>query len=168
MGQSGHIDWHNIARRPQWVDTADGTTFVYAFWTVDYTHHDTDHGVALLKGEGRHPDWFVHSDRADHVLFCVQPHDMYLSANYREVYGAGDTRSLLGAVMLGSIDATFALSDRSRYWTCTPDDLTRRGTRLVNELSMLYLRPPVLVTFIDLEPMKATVPGAAAGTATVS
>lgn len=167
LSDSGYIDWHKLSRHPQWTPGADGQTFVYAFWLVDYGRAARDHGVTLLKDEGRHPDWFVHADRADQVLAAYCQGSPIVSHNFGDVFDhAMFARPLLASVLLGTLDGTLR-DGPDRYWTCEPQHLDRRGQRLVKDLSMLYLRQPHIVTFIDVKPMKDNDPGVSEDTATV-
>lgn len=169
---SGHVDWASLvvpAASP-WVNTGEGSTFVYAFVPVDYgSSGDTDAGISLLKPYGRHPDWFVHAERADMVLSGRVPPSVSVSANHRQVMAEDlTTEPLLAAILIGTSDAVYALPDRTTYWSCSPAGLTRRGRRMIKDLATLYLREPVLLTFLDLRPMKESAPGTVRGQATVS
>ncbi len=160
MTHSGYIDWHRISKLG--VEVRQGTTFVYAYWLVDFDRSTRDHGVTLLKDEDEHPDWFIHADPADSLLYSVLDSNLIASPNAEQVYGVdGSTvyaRPLLGSVCLGSASTTYRHRD-GLYWWCAVDDLTRQGRRLIKELSMLYLRQPVIVTFMSLDPMGQAGPG---------
>lgn len=166
MSHSGYIDWHRISRHG--TDTRQGSTVVFAYWLVDYTTNIADDGVTVLKHEGEHPDWFLHADHADQLVFSVGVDELIPSPNVGEVYDTHLTsRPLLATVCLGTAAATYQAPDGD-YWWCALGDLTRAGRRVVKELSMLYLRSPVIVTFMDWRPMKTAVPGADQGSATVT
>lgn len=170
MGHTGYIDWHRLARTKPWIDTEEGRSFVFAFWLADYGRTDKDHGLGLLKGEGSHPDWFLYADTADRMLFSVGVDDLIVSPNITEVYDTHLTsRPLIASILLGTAQATYAAPDHSAYWWASVRDLTRPGKRLVKEISMLYLRPPVIITFLELnQPISQMVPEATGDTATVT
>jgi hypothetical protein len=170
VGHTGYIDWHRLARTKPWTDTGEGHSFVFAFWLADYGHTNHDHGLGLLKGEGSHPDWFLYAETADRMLFSVGVDDLIVSPNITEVYDTHMTsRPLIASILLGTAKATYAAPDRTAYWWCSVRDLTRPGKRLVKEISMLYLRPPVIITFLEMnKPMKQVVPGTTGDTATVN
>lgn len=169
MGHTGYIDWHRLARTRPWTDTGEGNTFIYAFWLADYGRSEQDHGVNLLKGEGEHPDWFLYSDAADRLLFSVGVDELIVSPNITDVYDSHLTsRPLIASILLGTAKATYASADRTAYWWASVRDLTRPGKRLVKEISMLYLRPPVIITFLETKPMRQMVPEATGDTATVN
>lgn len=149
MGSSGYIDWHRLDTTIPWVRCRTGEhTYVYAFWLADYGRNPTDHGVSLLKGEAEHPDWFVHASTGDHVLTAYTPPGTIVSPNAGLVFaGHGAARPLLAGVMLGSVDCIYRTT--GGMWWASEDDLTRRGKRLLKNLNELYLREPVLVTFVD-------------------
>lgn len=167
VGHTGYIDWQRLARTRTW-SAAGGNTFVYAFWLADYGRNTSDHGVGLLKGEGAHPDWFLYADNADKVLFSVLPDGLELSPNAVEVFDTTLTSApIVASTLLGSAASTY-VSSANQYWWAAHNDLTRAGKRLVKELSMLYLRAPVLVTFLEIQPMRQVVPGVSGDTATVT
>ncbi len=167
MSHSGYIDWHRLARYG--TDTGQGGTAVFAYWLVDYTRSEADAGVTVLKHEGAHPDWFLHADHADQLVFSVGADELVASPNVAEVYDTNLTsKPLLASICLGTAAATYRSPDSAGYWWCAMNDLTRPGRRLIKELSMLYLRTPVIVTFMDWQPMKSTDPGADQDSATVT
>lgn len=168
---SGYVDWASLnAPLAPWQDTGEGESFVYAFVLADDdSHWIEDAGVGVLKPSGSHPDWFVHADKADMVLTGQCPPTVSVSANYQQVLGDNfKTRPLLASLCLGTSDAVYATADRSKYWSCDQGDLTRRGRRLFKDMATLYLREPILLTFLDLRPMESAAPGAQRGQATVS
>lgn len=173
MLDSGYINWFRLNQT--WYDTGQGSTFVYAFWLADYTQRGRDHGVGILKPENAHPDWFVHAESAESVVFSVTPGDWVISPNLTDVYDTHDThdthltsRPVLAAVCLGTSDAVYANARRTAYWWCGYDDLIRPGKKLIQRLTDLYLRPPVILTYLNLPPMRPAVPGVAGDSATVT
>lgn len=172
MGSTGYIDWHRITRPPFIADQRSGLqTCVFAFWTVDYGRSDTDHGVTLLKREGGHPDWFIHSDTADQVLAAYAKPDSIVNPAYTEVFDALAAKPLLASVLLGTSAICYrevgVHSSPGQLWWASEKDLTRPGRKLMKALTDLYLRPPTLVTFINPRPMKEGNPGARVDQATV-
>lgn len=149
MGCSGYVDWHRLDRTLPWIRQRTGPrTYVFAFWLVDYSLNNRDHGVTLIKDEGRHPDWFLHAETADHVLAAYPPIRSVVSPNHRGVFDNGlAARPLLASVLLGTADATYHSNDR--MWWASVDDLTWRGKRLVKQLNRLYERDAELVTFVE-------------------
>ncbi len=147
-GQSGYVDWHRLHRTKPWQSTSRGSTCVWAFWLADYGRSEHDHGVGVLKAPNRHPDWFINSTLADEMLFSVLHAHVLLSPNAEGVFepNFAVSRSLLGAALLGTADTTYASRDDGRFWWCSSRDLTRRGRRLLDAMSTLYLRDPVIVT----------------------
>lgn len=172
MGESGYIDWISIAANPHWEATGEGTSYVYAFWLADYEQSDQDDGVQVLKAPGTHPDWFLHARTADQVLSGVCPPGVMVSDNYAAVFdelgGRFWAKPMLASVLLGTADTIYATPERTEYWWCGYWHLTRRGKRIVRELTMLYQRGVHLVTFLDMRPMKEATPGAAVGQATAT
>lgn len=150
MGCSGYVDWHRLDRTLPWVRQRHGPrTYVIAFWTVDYGGATRDHGVRLMKDEGRHPDWFLHAESADHVL-AAYPHPTSLvGPNFNAVFDKGllESQPLLASVLLGTADAAYSTLDR--MWWARPGDLTRRGKKLMKDLNRLYERDGTLITFIE-------------------
>jgi hypothetical protein len=151
VGNSGYIDWHRLDTSMPWIRQRQGEhTYVYAFWLVDYGRATKDHGVGLLKNESEHPDWFVHAATADHVLAAYTAPQTIVSPNFQSVFADNlSARPLLGSVLLGSTDCSYRNGDQFLWWAAD-QDLTRRGRRLIKDLNQLYLRPPVLVTFVDV------------------
>lgn len=149
MGCSGFLDWHRLERTHPWTVDAEHHTSVFAFWCADYSTPQYDLGLRILKrGDGQHPDWFIHSDTADNVLAAYIPANALVSPNFRTVFHDGAyARPLLGAVLLGTSDATFRSGDS--MWWASFDDLTRRGKRLVADLNRLWERRAFLITFVD-------------------
>lgn len=167
MAYTGYIDWHRLGRTRPWTDTRQGNTFVYAYWTADHGYSEHDRGVGLLKPRAQHPDWFLYAEQADKILFSALPDGLVASPNLTQVYDTHLTaRPLLGSILLGTVQTTYAYPDQSAYWWASGNDLTRPGRRLLKQLSMLYLRPPIIVTFLEIKPMKQVVPGAAGDKAT--
>lgn len=152
MSASGYVDWHRMDRTLTMVRQGpEQSTSVYAFWLVDYGTSERDHGISVLKSHGQHPDWFIHGDKADHVLAAYTPVKTMVSPNFRLVFDNSlAARPLLGSVLLGTSDAVYRVRvERDRLWWASKDDLTRRGRKLLAELNRLYERDAVLVTFID-------------------
>lgn len=155
MGCSGYINWHRLDRTLGWVKNRSGYhTYVYAFWLADYSWladrgHSRDAGVAMFK-DHPHPDWFVHSETADHILVAFTPPDSYASPNVTDVFENNTlaSRPLLGSLLLGTSDTVY-LSEQDQYWWAHRDDLTWIGRRVLKALDRLYEREPVLVTFVD-------------------
>lgn len=169
MNHSGYVDWHTVMRTSPWVPCSEGQTFVYAFWLVDYGRNRRDHGVALLKPEGAHPDWFLHAERADHLLTAYLPEFCPASPSASEVFDArGLAKPMIGSILLGTASVIYASPSRSAFWSCQPEHLERRGQRIVKDLTTLYMREPLIVTFVDPHPMKETNPGAGQDQATVT
>lgn len=146
-------------------------TSVFAFWTIDFGRSDADHGLTLLKREGGHPDWFVHSDAADQVLAAYAKPDSIVNPGYAEVFENLAAKPLLGSLMLGTSSLSYREvgmhSPPGQLWWCSEKYLTRSGRKLLARISDLYLRPAVLVTFINPRPMKEGNPGARNDQATV-
>lgn len=158
MSESGYIDWHRLCQ--SWQDTGEGSTFVYAFWLSDHRLSGPDPGLTILKKQGAHPDWFIHADSADCVLYSVCRRDWVVSPNLTEIYDTHLTsRPALASVCLGTTDAVYADASRTSYWWCGYDDLIRPGKKLIRQLSTLYLRPPVILTYLSLSPMSPSAPG---------
>lgn len=151
MGNSGYVDWHRLDRTLPWVKVNNQHhTYVYAFWLVDYGSCKRDHGVALFKAEGRHPDWFVHADTADRVLAAYTTPSTVVSPNFTEVFGNKlSSGPLLASVLLGTSDAMYQLRPDGSLWWCDREDLVRKGKRLLGNLDELYGRKAILVTFLD-------------------
>lgn len=151
MGQTGYIDWHKLTAGRDWAEVKDTRhTYVYAFWPVDYGRSDVDHGVTLLKNEDLHPDWFVHAEEADSVLAAYCRPQTIVSPSFADVFDVNlAARPLLAAALLGTSSTRYVSADGRRAWWCTSDDLTRRGKKLLKDLNQLYLRTPVVVTFVD-------------------
>lgn len=149
MSDSGIIDWNRLDRLLPWIKYRTGySTSVFAFWLADYGRSRRDHGVTVLKPEGRHPDWFLHSETADHVLDAYPPPKSSISPNYTQVFGDKlHAKPLLAAMLIGTTDAYY--QQRERIWWASHDDLTRKGRRLIRKLDGLYERPSVLITFVD-------------------
>lgn len=148
MGSSGLINWHRLDNTLPWVRWRQGErTSVFAFWLVDYGSASKDHGVALLKAEDRHPDWFLHAETADHVLAAYPPPKAAVSPNHHAVFEGFQSRPLIGSLLLGSIDACYRRMER--MWWASEDDLTWRGKRLLKKLNQLYEREAILVTFVE-------------------
>lgn len=150
MGSSGFVDWHRLDRTLPWVRRNTGqSTYVYAFWLVDYGKADKDTGVSLFKPDGAHPDWFIHSDTADHVLAAyTNPHTL-ISPNFERVFDNKlASRPLLGSLLLGTTNAAFHGRNDLMWW-CSHDDLTWWGRNLLKQFDKLYLRQSILVTFVD-------------------
>lgn len=149
MSDSGIVDWGRLDRMLPWIKYRTGqSTSVFAFWLADYGRSRRDHGVTLLKDEGRHPDWFLHSETADHVLAAYPPPKAAISPNYAQVFGDRlHAKPLVAAMLLGTTDACYQM--RERMWWASHDDLTRKGRRLIRALDDLYERPSVLVTFVE-------------------
>lgn len=169
MAQTGYIDWQRLARSPHWQDTNEGVTFVYAFWMADYGYPRGDAGLAMLRDNGAHPDWFCAGQHVDQVIAAgVGPGDV-ISPNMVAVFDDNlISRPLLASVCLGSASSTFATAENAAgYWWCADRDLNRKGRRVVKELTGLYLRPPVLLTFLDFAPISQEVPEVFTGQATV-
>lgn len=170
VAHTGYIDWRRMTQSGLWINTAQGTTFVYAFWLADYPDPPArEAGLSLLRADDAHPDWFCAGPRVDQILHAdVHPKDV-VSPNLGEVFENGlYSRPLLAALCLGSASATYASADVTRYWWAHPDDLVRKGTQLVKDANTLYGRKPVIVTFLDFAPIGQVVPGALSGTATVA
>lgn len=152
MGGSGYVDWQRMDRTISMFRQAPtSSTSVYAFWMVDYGANDRDHGISVFKDEGRHPDWFIHGDKADHVLAAYTPMKTMVSPNFTKVFDNNlAARPLLGSVLLGSSDCVYRVSsENNRLWWAAERDLTYRGRKLLHVLNRLYERDAVLVTFID-------------------
>lgn len=166
VAHTGFIDWPRLTRSTAWTNTGEGTTSVYAFWVADYPVSDT--GLAMLRADGMHPDWFCAGMRVDQVISAeLRPTDV-VSPNLTDVFDNGlYARPLLGAICLGSASATYAVADRTRYWWAAPEDLNRSGVKIIKEVTELYARRPVILTFLDFAPIKHMVPGAPSDTATV-
>lgn len=149
MGDSGIIDWERLDRTLPWVKQRQGhSTFVYAFWLADYGRATRDHGVSLLKAEGRHPDWYVHAESADHVLVAYTPPKSSVSPNFMQVFADKlSSKPLLGSLLLGTVDACYKRLDQM-WWACEAD-LTGQGRRLLRKLDHLYERRHILVTFVE-------------------
>lgn len=147
MTHTGFIDWPRLNKSTVWTDTCKGFTYVYAFWLADYPNPDT--GLAILRGLGMHPDWFCAGMKVDQVLSVeIHPKDI-VSPNMNQIYEHGVyARPILAAICLGSADSTF--NNGSYFWWAAPGDLTRQGDRLLKDISALYEREPVLLTFLDL------------------
>lgn len=168
MGHSGYIDWHAVSRKKPGAHTSAGQSYVYAFWLVDYGRASADEGVRLLKGEDRHPDWFLHAENADGVLAArARTGTLLDTAGWDKVFGAPMSRPLLASVLLGTANRVHHEDATSAFWQCTEADLTWRGKRLVKEMTLLYLRAPVLVTFLDPAADEDDGPEVVAGQATV-
>lgn len=171
MGATGYINWDLIAQLPHWETTREGTTFVYAYWLVDYGVSPYDDGVRVFKRDSAHPDWFIHSDKADRILTSQCLPDLMVSDNYRNVFdergGRFHAKPLLASILLGTSDAVYATHDRRDYWTCAYWNLDRRGKKMVRDLTILYQRGVQIVTFLDLRPMKEATPEVGQGSATV-
>lgn len=151
MGSSGYVDWHRLDVMLPWARIDDEQhTYVYAFWLVDYGTANRDHGVGLLKSEGRHPDWFLHADTADHVLAAYTTPTTWISPNFRQVFDNQlSAAPLIAAVLLGTADTMYQTSYDGRLWWCDRGDLTWGGKRLLRRLDRLYERTAILVTFLD-------------------
>lgn len=168
MGHSGYIDWHGVSRKKPGAHTSAGQSYVYAFWLVDYGRATADHGVTLLKREDRHPDWFLHAENADGVLVAhARPDTLLDTAGWDKVFGAPTSRPLLASVLLGTANRVHHEDATAGYWQCAEEDLTSRGKRLIKDLTLLYLRAPVLVTFLDPAADEDDGPEVNAGSATV-
>lgn len=143
MTSSGYIDWHRLQRTH--AASADLHTYVFAYWLADGDISPSrDAGLAILKPHGHHPDWFLHAASADENVYAVIDETVQVASHtVYDVFPHGRrvAKPLLAAVLLGT--ARFAFAD----WSCERDDLTRSGTRLVQKLDQLYLRPSVIVTF---------------------
>lgn len=150
MGNSGYVDWHRLDRTLPWVKVnQQHHTYVYAFWLADYGTATSDHGVSLFKAEGAHPDWFIHAQTADQVLAAYQPASWF-SPNHRQAYGPDlAAYPLLGCLLLGTADAMYMRGGADHPWWCDTDDLVLRGRLLLKQMSHLYEREAVLVTFLD-------------------
>lgn len=151
MGHTGYIDWHHLIAGRTYNSVSDGRhTYVYAFWLVDYGRHQDDHGVTLLKDENLHPDWFIHAEKADHVLAAYCAPQTMVSPSFSDVFEAGlAARPLLASALLGTSSVHYMSANGRHAWWCMPQDLTRRGKKLIKDLTQLYLRDPVIVTFVD-------------------
>jgi len=149
VGCSGYVDWFRLDRTLPWIRQRQGLrTSVFAFWTVDYGTSEIDHGVSLVKAEGRHPDWFLHAETADHVLTAYPHPKSMVSPNFKAVFDNSlVAKPLLGAVLIGTADGVYRSLDR--WWWAGPDDLTWRGKRLMKHLNRLYERDGTLVTFVE-------------------
>lgn len=152
LGSSGYVDWHRLDRTLPWIKVNNHHhTYVYAFWLVDYRQPVDDHGVDLLKPEGKqHPDWFVHADTADRVLAAYTTPDTIVSPNFTQVFATDlSSRPLLASMLFGTADAMYMRGSAGQAWWCDPTDLTWRGKLLLKQMDRLYERPSVLVTFLD-------------------
>lgn len=171
MGSTGYVDWHRITRGPFIGDLRAGLqTSVFAFWTVDYGRSTRDRGVTLLKAEGGHPDWFIHADRADHVLAAYAHPQSMVNAGFMQVFDTLQSKPLLGSLLLGTSNLYYkhiGRDDPDAAWFASRDDLTRAGRKLLARVDDLYLRPATIVTFIDPRPMSQADPGAQEDQATV-
>lgn len=149
MGDSGIIDWQRLDRMLPWIKYGqEHATFVYAFWLADYGRTTRDHGVTLLKTEGRHPDWYLHAETADHVLVAYTPPKSSVSPNFTQVFADKlSSKPLLGSLLLGTNDACYKRMDQM-WWACEAD-LTSKGRRLIRRLDRLYERRHILVTFVE-------------------
>jgi hypothetical protein len=149
VSDSGIIDWGRLDRLLPWVKYQHGyATYVYAFWLVDYGRNERDHGVALLKAEGRHPDWYLHAETADHVLAAYAPPKAFVSPNFEKVFGDKlQAKPLLGSLLLGTNNACYKRMDQM-WWACEAD-LTYKGRRLLRRLDHLFERRHILVTFVE-------------------
>ena len=56
---------------------------------------------------------------------------------------------LLAAICLGSCGGSFWDKEKEKYWTCTTDDLTAEGKRLVDMLKSMYGDHVQFLTFLD-------------------
>lgn len=149
MGCSGYVDWHRLDHTLPWIRYRQGIrTYVFAFWTVHYAGSAPDHGLQLMKDEGRHPDWFLYAETVDHVLAAYPHPKSVISPNFRTVFDNGlQARPLLASVLLGTADAVYRSLDRT--WWASVEDLTWRGKRLVKQLNRLYERECSLITFVE-------------------
>jgi hypothetical protein len=165
VGDSGYIDWHRLHTHLR--DTGTGSTFVYAFWLADYDRNARDYGLMLIKPGGAHPDPFIYGTGADEVLFSVARDGWSISPNLTGFYDTHLTsRPALGAICLGT--STHLYAQGEDYWWCAYPDLTRTGRKLVKQLSELYGRTPLLLTYLSLHPIDPAVPGATGDSATVA
>jgi hypothetical protein len=152
MSGTGYIDWQRMDRTIlMHCQIPASSTSVYAFWLVDYGHHDRDHGLGLLSSEGQHPDRFLHGDKADHVLAAYTPVKTMVSPNFTKVFDNNlAARPLLAATLLGTSNAIYRVrTENNRLWWAADRDLTRHGKKLIRTLNQLYERDAELVTFID-------------------
>jgi hypothetical protein len=165
VGDSGYIDWHRMHHQLQ--DTALGSTFVYAFWLADYGYNTQDHGLRLVKPRGAHPDPFIYAPGADEVLFSVSHDSWSVSPNLAQVYDTHLTsRPALASVCLGTSSSLYARD--GEYWWAARGDLTRSGRRVIKDLSHLYGRTPVLLTYLVFRPIDPPFPGVTGDSATVA
>jgi hypothetical protein len=149
VGDSGIIDWERLDRAATWTkDRQDESTFVYAFWLADYGRNTQDDGVTVLKADGRHPDWYLHCETADHVLVAYTPPTASISPNLTQVFAdKQSSKPLLGSLLLGTADVCYKHMDQM-WWACDAD-LTGRGRRLLRKLDHLYERRHILITFVE-------------------
>lgn len=173
LHQTGYVRW------PKKIPgSGQGGTFVYAFWTADYTEKRPDETglVELLTGscdETVEADPFVTCSGPDNVIALPQP-GLTFGPTCGEVYppipdalshvtpSHPDTRMrerylawtrdcgapLLAAICLGSSNASY-LPDGQTAWTAGMKDLTRPGRKIVSALDALYGRRAHLVTYLD-------------------
>lgn len=162
MAHTGILNWSALQKSTNWVNTGLGSTYVYAFWLADVPEHPTrDSGLAMLRNTGMHPDWFCAAPRTDTVLFPeLRPTDV-VSPNLTEVFTDGlHARPVLGALCLGAASATYASAAENIYWWAHDNDMTRPGIKIIKDVSDLYARRPVILTFLDFAPIGQVTPGA--------
>lgn len=166
MAHTGCIDWPT--KSDVFFNTGEGTTHVYAFWLADYPPVESP--LSMLRPPGSHPDWFCAGPNVDQVLAATISANEVASPNIVDIFDdALFSKPLLASICLGSASATYATPDRSGYWWADEKkSLTRSGRSLVKDISKVYLRKPIIVTFLDLAPISQVNPGATRGTATVA
>lgn len=167
MVDTGYIDWDKIAAS-RWTDTREGGTCVYAYWLSEHRKMHWDSGLDMLR-EIDAPDPFVKVQWAAHMIGAFSSPTGYVSPNKSRVYDHEDnTRPILAAMCLGSSGSTFKDPSRDRYWWAAGTDLSFRGRRILRTVSRMYARPPVILTYLDLDPIRSTVPETDSGPATVA
>lgn len=158
---TGVINWPRN-NEMGWTDTREGGTFVYAYWLADHSPR----GLDLIDGKNWSEDWFVRHPWAEDVIETVYAGGgTGLSASPNVSYL--DDARVLAAVCLGTNDGAFYHPTRDGYWWASEGDLSRHGAKVVRELSRLYQRQPLIVTYLGVVPMNVSVPEAAHDPATV-
>lgn len=159
MITTGWINWPKAAELG-WTARRDAISYVWAYWPVEHVKQNLD----LFDQDAPGWDWFLADQAANISGIPPLIEGEFPSPNYPRIE---DSPGVLAAVCLGTCDRAFHSSTHDGYFWAGVSDLSQSGRRLVSTLSGLYHRQPVLVTYMQVRPIRQAVPGAALDKATV-
>lgn len=148
---------------PDWTDSGEGGMWVTAYWLADFE--------SVVESKGRTWDGIEFTVPRDPFIKCHGPDstiglpvpEWVTSPNYAQVYEVTDPeddphtidvnpysagRGVLAAAVLATTRASYVNSD-GKHWHAEVADLTVLGQKIIQVISLNYLRTPVLVTYLD-------------------